>query len=213
MSLLMLFFFHSTLFASDYQKIIAGVEGLYGKGNSLEIHFRQKTYVQLLEDTITKDGLARFQKPKKFHIEYFSDSGKSYISDGKKLWVYQKGSDQARVMKVSDTQIPIEGLSLLGGLKNISQNFQVSEASPQILKKYDVKKDTLVWLHFLPKNHESRIEWILMAFDPKTYYAQRAFMKNKSENLTQYSFIETRLNPDLTPELFSFKKSGVKIIK
>src|SRR5262245_9904626 len=68
------------------------VQQTYEQAGDLSIDFTQKTYVACLEKEVGKRGKAQFKKPGKLAIRYEGERGRSYLSNGKTLWVFEAGT-------------------------------------------------------------------------------------------------------------------------
>ncbi len=194
-------------------KFIRSVEAKYAGLSDLTLNFKQTTYVAAMEQSISKVGMAKFQNPKKFNIEYTGAAGRMYVSDGKKLWYYLKGDTQVNVMQLSAKFISPEALSILGGFGSLFEHFAVSELSAAELKALAITQSNLKWLKLVPNNEDSSFQYYLMGFDIKTLLVNELVMLSKSENKTTYHLNSIQTNQGLTPETFTFKKDGVKEVK
>jgi outer membrane lipoprotein-sorting protein len=134
--LLFLFTFHLSLFtfhvlhAASTEDVIKQVQSTYDSAQDVSSDFVQKVKIAALERDVEKTGRALFRKPGKLFVEYEGEEGRLYISDGKKLWIYEKGDTQVNVFPVGPKTMPEEALAFLGGLGDLRQQFRVSPLNP-----------------------------------------------------------------------------------
>ena len=211
-----LILFPSSLFAvSSIEETVQAVQSTYEKAQDVSSEFIQKVELKALQRNIEKTGKALFKKPGRLYVEYGNNNeeGRIYISDGKKLWVYDKGDTQVNVYKVNPTTLPEEALAFLGGLGNLREQFRVSALSSTERKNLEVI-DTLDWLLLIPKNPESELDALILGFDKKTHLVSEGFLKNESGNTSHYFFKNVTLNSQIPDTQFTFsKKPGVKEIQ
>lgn len=201
------------LFATSPEEIVRQVQAVYEKAQDVSSEFSQKIEIKSLERTIEKTGKAFFKKPGKLKVEYDGEEGRSYTSDGSRLWIYDKGDTQVNVYKVSGETLPEEALAFLGGLGNIREQFKVSAPTANDRKSLKLQ-DGLDWIALLPKNPESSLDRLVLGFDPQTHTVREAFMKNDTGNQSHYFFKNVLLNSNLGDTQFVFAKpAGVKEIK
>ncbi|MDX1386113.1 MAG: outer membrane lipoprotein carrier protein LolA [bacterium] len=181
------------------------VQSSYEQTQDLKMTFVQETYVQLLEQTVTKKGVAFFKKPGKFAIRYGGSRGKFYLSDGKSLWIGKKGDAKIQTQKINDQEIPAEALSFLGGLGNLSKDFEVEAVDPKKWKQFKRSKGDAQWLELTPLKKQSHIEWLVMGFDPTTFLAKEVYLYTDSGNLSHYRFSEVQANVGLPDQDFILK--------
>lgn len=211
--ILFLFFPCFAFSASSTEEVIKQVQSTYDKAADVSSEFTQKVKIKSLEREVEKTGKALFKKPGKLRVEYDGEEGRLYVSDGKKMWVYEKGDNQVQVYKVSAQTIPEEALTFLGGLGNLRAQFRVSGLSDNE-KKNITANPNLDWLLLIPKNAQSQMEELLMGFDKQAHTVSEAYLKNESGNVSHYFFKNVQLNSGLPDTQFSFEKpKGVKEIK
>lgn len=195
------------------EEIIQKVQSTYENAQDVSSDFVQQVTIASLERQIEKTGKTLFKKPGKFRVEYTGEEARLYVSDGKKLWMYDPGDKQVQVYEVSAKTIPEETLSFLGGLGNLKKQFQVSGLNATERKKIKAN-ETLDWLLLIPKNPESTLDELLLGFDRTRYTITEAYLKNDSGNVSHYFFKNVTLNSGVKDSEFVFvKPKGVKEIK
>lgn len=199
--------------AASTEEVIKQVQATYDQASDVSSEFIQKVKIASLEREVEKKGKALFKKPGKLRVEYDGEEGRLYVSDGKKMWLYEKGDTQVQVFNMSSQTIPDEALTFLGGMGNLRAQFRVSGLSDNEKKSISANPK-LDWLLLIPKNPQSQMEELLMGFDPQAHTVTEAYLKNESGNVSHYFFSNVRLNAALPDSEFSFEKpKGVKEIK
>lgn len=193
-------------FGLDITSLVDQIQKTYEKADDLSMAFVQKTYVALLEKEVQKRGEAQFKKPGKFMIRYEGERGRNYLSNGKKLWIYESGDKAVSITDLSQEGIPPEALSFLGGLGNLKKDFAVEEVDPKKTAALKKEKSALEWLELTPKQKRSSIRWLVMGFNPKTYLVEEMFLYNDSENLSHYLFDKIMVNQGLSDKIFEYNR-------
>jgi len=208
-----LLFFPLFIHAASTEEIIRQVQAVYDGAKDVSSEFVQKVRVAALEQDIEKKGTALFKKPGRLRVDYEGEEGRLYVSDSKKLWIYDKGDTQVNVYTVGPRTMPEEALAFLGGLGNLRAQFRVSAVSENERKTMKLN-GSLDWLLLIPKNSESTLNELLLGFDRSTHTVGEAYLKNESGNLSHYFFQNVKLNSDLPDDSFVFvKPKGVREIK
>ena len=179
------------------------IQKSYEQTRTLQMEFRQSTYVQLLEKEVHKAGSIYLKKPGKFAVLYDAASGgRQYRSDGKKLWIGQAGDKQWQSYAIGDEEVPAEALSFLSGLGQLKRDFAVEAVDPKKWEQFQRAKDAQIWLELTPRKKLSQIDWLVMAFDPKSYLAQELYLMTDNGNMTHYRFEKLLRNIELGEEKF-----------
>lgn len=187
-------------------QLVTTVQAAYEKTQDLQMDFSQKTYVALLEEEVSKRGLAQFKKPGKFRIEYREKRGKTYQSDGKTLWIHRSGDDQVTQVKAGEDNIPTEALSFLGGFGKLKEDFAVESVDPKKAERLKIDNQKFQWLELTPLKKQSQIDWLVVGFDPGDHLVRVLYLYTDSGNLSQYLFSNLRPNEGLSDESFIYKK-------
>lgn len=199
--------------AEETARLAQEIQHQYEQIQDLEMKFSQDTYVEVLEREVQKQGEVQLKKPGKFAIKYSGIRGREYLSNGKKLWIYQKGDRQVRVYPLDDERVPAEALSFLSGLGHLTRDFAAEAVSKQKWAQFKRDRGRLDWLELTPLKKRSQIQWLVMGFDPENHLAKEVYIFTESGNLSHYRFSEIRINPGLQAGLFEFREKGVKEVE
>ena len=183
----LLLFFSSPLWASPFDARLTQIEKTYTNTPALQAEFLQKTYIPLLEKTITRPGRIFYQRGGKIRIEYAGDKMTHYISDGKTLWVYDPSEKNLETYSLKDSGLPEEALNFLTELGNLRKYFDVSEG----------KEEKII----LKPKQKSTYKQLVCVFD-KDFYLEEITIKSLSGNSSHYHFFNREKKKSLPEKLF-----------
>lgn len=187
--------------------VLEKLKSTYQQSNSWNADFSQATYVEVLGREVKKNGEIYLKKPGKMKIDYKGERGKSYISNGQKLWIYTEGDTQVQVFKKISSVVSTEALAFLQGLGDLEKEFRIKSAEKGTVKP---QNSALSLLELFPKKKGSPLTKVILGVEPKTGMVEEAFLFNTSGNNTHYVFKNIRLNANLEDRFFEFDKpSGV----
>lgn len=130
------------LLALSFPDQVQNIERTYQVTPAIQAEFIQKTYVPLLEETVTRPGRFFYQKGGKIRIEYAGDTMTHYISDGKTLWVVHPREKKQETYALKDSGLPEEALNFLTELGRLRNYFKVSAGEGQKIILKSKKKST-----------------------------------------------------------------------
>lgn len=185
---LLMFLNSSCLFASG---LAERVQQTYKHTQSFRADFVQKTKVEILDREIEEQGELVFSTPGRFLIHYRGDRERKYISDGKTLWIYRPKDKEVEVYKNAGDLLSREALIFLGGLGEMTREFQVTEK----------KGDELL---LVPKKKDSLFQKLILSIDLKTFLVKKAVLFPKGGNRSFYFFSSIHLNESMPESIFSF---------
>lgn len=210
----LLIFFSSQIKAETSLPVaIEKIQKYYDGFQDIQTSFTQKIKLKTFDKEVNKQGMTAFKKPGKFKVEYLGENARLYLSNGKKLWIYQKGEKQVQSYVLNDKSVPSETLAFLGGLGKIEKDFKISFVTPKEKNDFKMKLEELIWLRLKPKNPQSKLALLYMGFNSQNYELKEAWLKNESENYSHYIFSQIKTNQNLKDSDFEFTILGVKEIK
>jgi len=137
-------------------------------------------------------GLFWIQKPGKFRWQYLKPFEQDIISNGKKIWVYDKDLEQVTIRKISQA-IDASPLSIFVGERAIDEVF--------IVENNDVK-DGVDWLKLTPKLESTSFEYIEVGF--KRGILNNMNLYDNFGQITQLVFFNVMNDQQLSPSVFEF---------
>jgi outer membrane lipoprotein carrier protein len=211
--ILLLLSFATPLHAEDLVSIKTGLQKKYQSINAWQTNFVQETHLDLLDKTVKKTGMISAKKPGKIKIEYIDSPRKTYISNGKKLWIYSPDQAEVMVIKKISQMVASEALDFLNGLGELDKQFEVMAFSKKQTQIALIKNKNLNFLELVPRDLDSVLDRIVLAIDPTSGEVKEMTLFNESGNKTHYSFTNMNFNPDINDSFFEFvKPAGVKEI-
>ncbi len=205
--LLLCLAFNRNSFSADV--LVTQLQKTYQSIVDWQADFTQATFVDLLGRNVEKKGIIQIRKPGKLRIEYKDDDAKTYVSNGKKLWVYSPVDLQVEIYSKISNLMDKQVLSFLEGLGNINEQFSVL---PQA--EGSMSDSQLQLLSLKPKTMDSTIDHLILGINSQTGLVQEMILFNVSGNTTHYVFSSIQLNPGLKDELFNFNvPDGVREVK
>lgn len=184
------------------QSLPQNLEAHYAGLTAWSADFEQTTYIEMLDQKAVKVGKIAVMRQGKVRVEYVTEPSKIYACNGKKLWVYKETEDTAWQFDKPKTVMSAEAWSFLSGLSNMSELFNVSEASAEPDGPLVIANKKLKKIYLTPKQQDS-IQKIIVGIDEGTLTIQEAVLYNTSGNITHYLFKNVALNPTLDDALFN----------
>lgn len=179
------FFFITKVLAAD--DFIAQLQAKYSSLVSWTADFEQTTLVEMLNQTLVKQGKITVARPDKIRIEYLSTPEKIYLSNGIKLWVYKPSETTAWQFDHPQAIISQEALSFLGGLNDMATLFKIQPATPPAQGGLTITDVSLRQIDLVPYQQDA-VQKITLGVDPKTFVVTEALLYNTSGNVTHYKF-------------------------
>ncbi|OGQ07764.1 MAG: hypothetical protein A3G32_03210 [Deltaproteobacteria bacterium RIFCSPLOWO2_12_FULL_40_28] len=168
--------------------------------------FEQQTYVEILDKKIKKQGRIFMKKSGEMRIEYQGHGSKTYISNGKKVWIYSPDLNQTEVFDQSKL-LSKEAITFLNGLGDLEKDFATRSFNPvkDPSFRFDIPKE-LQYLELIPRKKSSVISKILLGIEPVSSLVTEATLSNVSGNVTRYVFknIDIKTNP--SQDLFTLEE-------
>lgn len=159
---------------------------------TLEATFTQEVLTEKGVITQTSYGQFYLSRPGKFRWSYESPTPQEIISDGKKLWVYDKDLAQVTVkpLKAALGSSPAAILTQKDGLND---DFIVLEKSA---------REGLQWVDLRPKKKDVEFTKILVGLDQDGVQAMDLY--DNFGQITMIRFQEAAYNVEVSPSSFEF---------
>lgn len=150
-------------------------------------------------------GTFMLKKPGKFFWKTLKPIHQDIMSDGKKIWIYDKDLEQIMVKSLTDNVGATPALLLNGKYGSIAQNYSVKQipASSEVSNKES--------LYTLTPKQQTLYHYIQMFFKGNILTHMR-FEDNLGQ-LTDFYFTEVKVNQAISDHLFIFiPPKGVDIV-
>jgi len=197
-SILSIAFLFCSQLAHAQANSVTAIQSTYQKIQDLQANFLQSTYVQVLGSTVKDHGVFSMKKPGMLRIEYTGEHPKTYISNGKKLWIIDPELNQVETHNLSNRTVPREALEFLMGFGNMKGLFKIEPWESELKEKEHT------YLKLTPKSDSNHYKWLACDFGPDNILKMMT-ISNKSGNLSTYIFTDVKLNQGLSKEFFIYK--------
>lgn len=191
--------------ASKVQKAYEGVKDLSAR-------FEQVTrFKGASADGPVSTGTVEVKKPGKMRWEFATPDAKSFVSDGRTLWMYEAEENQVVVNEFMQETTSVTALNFLEGLGDLKRSFTVSLAgTPAIATVTDA-----VFLELIPKDPgDVQFTRIVLAVNKKTALADEVYLTDPLGSQTRLTFRQIALNQSLPDARFTFDiPEGAEVIR
>jgi chaperone LolA len=191
--LLFVALYSAALHAATLDQVLDTIQTKYQRLTTLSAKFTQTTQLELLNKTVTTTGTLQLKKPGKLRIDYDDARSKTYISNGKTLWVMDKATKQTDSFKIGSSEVPKEALTILNGFGAMRESYGVHTAT--------ANKDGRTTLRLVPMTATSYTA-LDATFRPDGIL-QKLAIHNRSGNISRYTFSDIQENPPLEDAAFN----------
>jgi len=167
------------------EKFLSGLEGL------------QAQFQQVLTDRSGQivdeaRGSLAIKRPDRFRWDYREPYEQVIVSDGARVWLYDRDLEQVTVRKLDDTLSATPAM-LLSGVGKLEENFTVK----------DVQRDGGVeWVQMEPRRKDTDFTWVRLGFEGAAL--RYMHLGDKLGQTTRLEFSGVERNPPLDPARFTF---------
>ncbi len=140
----------------------------------------------------TSSGVFVFQRPGRFRWAYQKPYEQLMVSDGAKLFLFDKDLNQVTVKKLA-AALPASPASILFGSNQFERDFEVSDAGA---------RNGLEWIVAKPRGQDSSFEKIEIGFKDQLPAAMT--LHDSFGQTTVLTFSKFERNPSVTAETFKF---------
>ena len=173
----------------------AGVESLktlLEQTTTARARFAQMVLDKNLKMLQQATGTMQFSRPGKFRWEYDKPQEQVIVSDGSRVWLYDKDLNQVTVRRV-DRALGSSPAALLAGSNEIEKSYSFTAIG---------NKDGLDWLEAVPKTQDTAFEKIRLGFGKSGLDAME--LRDQFGQVTVIKFSTIERNAKLSPEAFRF---------
>ena len=179
------------------KEVVAKMQAFYEKAKDLKGKFKQVYTDSLYNRRRTSYGYLYVKKPGMMRWNYVKPERKSFIADGKVLWVWEPEDKQAFRNPLS-TDTLSSGLTFLLGKGDLSKEFDVSYSDEQLGGPEDLV------LKLTPKKPTAQYEYLLVAVKSDDHSVGESMVVKKN-NTNHFIFTNLQVNTKLSDSRFRFK--------
>lgn len=137
-------------------------------------------------------GTMQFSRPGKFRWEYDKPIEQTIVSDGSRVWLYDKDLNQVTVRRL-DRALGSSPAALLAGSNEIEKSYTLAGMGG---------KDGLDWLEAMPKAQDTAFERVRMGFGKSGLEVME--LRDQFGQTTVIKFSAIERNARIPPEVFRF---------
>ncbi len=194
----------------DAAAIVTLVQTFYDQTTTLQAEFEQTRYTRLYDRYDRAKGKVVFKKPGKMRWDYAEPNGQVFVSNGKKLLIYQppeEGEKRGQLIEraLDDDQLP-SAFSFLTGSGKLERDFEV-----RILEHGNEQfKDGYV-LQLIPRtptpNYEQLVFYVRTLNDgaKRAGVVQRVLIIDSAGNRNRFDFAKIKFNREVSEKRFNYK--------
>jgi outer membrane lipoprotein carrier protein len=194
----------------DAIAVVGLVQAFYDQTTTLQADFEQTRYTRLYDRYDRARGSVVFKKPGMMRWDYAEPNGQVFVSDGKKLLIYQppeQGEKHGQLIEraLDDDQLP-SAFSFLTGTGNLEKDFEV-----RLLEHDDERfKDGYV-LQLIPRKPTSSYEQLVFYVrtmtegEKRAGIVQRVLIIDAAGNRNRFDFSSIKFNRDVPDKRFRYQ--------
>ena len=188
-------------------QVVSRLQARYGKAKDLAASFVQVHTDSLYNKRRTSRGVLWAAKPLKMRFDYARPERKSFISDGKTLWIYEPAAKQAFRSALSKRLAT--SLAFLFGSQQLSSAFRARFAPKG---KYKPSKAGRLVLHLAPVKPTAHYTAIVLVVRPKDFVVEESIVVSKHAT-NRFTFSAIRFDAGVKAKRFTFEvPKGVKLM-
>ena len=196
--------------ALDAAAIVTLVQTFYDQTKTLQAEFEQTRYTRLYDRYDRAKGKVVFKKPGKMRWDYGQPNGQVFVSNSKKLLIYQppeEGEKHGQLIEraLDDDQLP-SAFSFLTGSGNLEKDFEV-----RILEHGNEKFQDGYVLQLIPRkptpNYEQLVFYVRALNDggKRAGVVQRVLIIDSAGNRNRFDFAKMKFNREVPEKRFNYK--------
>jgi outer membrane lipoprotein carrier protein len=171
---------------------IEALKGMLEQTTTARARFAQMVLDKNMKMLQQATGTMQFERPGKFRWEYDKPYEQVIVSDGSRVWLYDKDLNQVTVRKY-DRALGSSPAALLAGSNEIEKSYRFTGLGSQ---------DGLDWLEAVPRTQDTAFEKIKLGFGKSGLEAME--LRDQFGQITVIKFSTLERNAKLAPEAFRF---------
>ncbi len=178
------------------------LDELLSSFHSLSANFQQEVFDTNNTALQKSKGTMAIMRPGKFRWNTTSPTQQLIVTDGYRLWIYDKDLDQVTVQDFRKTAGDTPAMVLTGSNHNIENKFDITRIN-------DDQHNQVFKL--IPKGENKEFKMVELDFNNNKIKQMKLY--DNLDQLTVVDFTHVKLNPKLSRKLFTFKApAGVDVI-
>lgn len=184
-------------------EVLKNIRKYYQKAEDFSVDFVQTYHSKITKRTNESSGRVDFSKPMKMRWEYTKPDKKSFITDGKSLWIATWDNKEVKIHKDLKTSDLESSLAFLWGGENLAEKYKVARlVMPNVEGIVEVKHRLL--LELVPKE-KSQFDTLYLLLNPNTYRIEEVVLVDMVGNLNHLIFNSPQIQRKFDASHFVFK--------
>jgi outer membrane lipoprotein carrier protein len=180
------------------EAVVAGLQKAYEGTKDFSGKFTQRYTFTMLRRTQESKGEVHFERPGKMRWDYAAPNPKSFVVDGKSLWVHQPADHTAFVNPCFKQDGLTASVAFLWGSGNIKEQFDVAWFDGVFGQKSDHH------LQLTPKQPNSIFAKLILVVDPKSHRVKQSVVVDAQGNVNQFIYEDVAFNKGQQQATFAF---------
>lgn len=172
---------------------VESLKSLLEQTTTARARFAQAVLDKNLKMLQQATGTMQFSRPGKFRWEYDKPYEQTIVSDGSRVWLYDKDLNQVTVRKY-DRALGTSPAALLAGSNEIEKSYRFTAVGMQ---------DGLDWLEAVPRTQDTAFDRIKLGFGKAGLEAME--LRDQFGQVTVIKFSTIERNAKIPPEAFRFE--------
>ena len=168
------------------------LKAMFAQTTTARAHFAQIVLDRNMKMLQQATGTMQFSRPGRFRWEYDRPYEQVIVSDGAKVWLYDKDLNQVTVRRF-DRALGSSPAALLAGSDDIEKSYRLTSLGSQ---------DGLDWLEAVPRTQDTAFERVKLGFGKAGLEAME--LRDPFGQITVIKFSTIERNTRLPPETFRF---------
>lgn len=196
--------------APNANTVVDNVQKFYAGIKQVSAQFRQTVTNSTFGSTKKSDGSVWLMKPGKMRWDYVEKKkgkatvSKSFISNGKYLYVVEHGNKQVVKKNLQNDLMPV-AVTFLHGTGDLKTEFN---AEIDTSGKYGAKGDIV--LKMSPKKPSAQYKNLFLVVAPDNYRVKQSVIVDSSNNTNQFEFFKPDFEKPVKDSWFEFSEASVK---
>jgi len=181
---------------SKLADLIGAMQRNYNRTRSFEADFEQVYTSRIFRRSERSAGHVSYQRPGKMRFDYKTPTEKSFLVDGKALWIVQPADHQALVDRCFKSDALTSSLTFLFGEGKLAEQFSIGpgKASPAGLTR----------LVLLPKQPQGAYARLLLDVDAKSARVVASTVVDHQGNTNRFEFIKAVYDGKIPGKRFKY---------
>lgn len=189
------------LAASAQPDAMQSLERFFNEVERYTARFEQVVLDELGEPIQESQGRLWIERPDKFRWNYETPYEQQIVSDGERLWVYDKDLQQVTVRRLEGGLLDTPAV-LLAGQGRLEDQFMIEDLGTE---------EGLAWVRLVPRNKDSGFESVRIGFENGRL--RRLAIRDSLGQTTRYLLRNAVENPSIPESRFEFTPPpGVDIV-